>query len=100
MRAKHFCFDNSRTVPRSVVGNVSSNRCESGCKSRGRELDLDRSHTFVEIDYEIISMVIILPSAESFKKVCLFVLLLYVPSQLLWSLRDGQFTYTLFPGQA
>ena len=28
------------------------------------------SHTFVEIDYEIISMVILLPSAESFKKDC------------------------------
>ena len=29
-----------------------------------------RSHTFLEIDYEIISMVILLPSAESFKKDC------------------------------
>ena len=29
-----------------------------------------RSHTFVEIDYEIISMVIFLASAESFKKDC------------------------------
>ena len=29
-----------------------------------------RSHTFVEIDYEIISTVILLPSAESFKKYC------------------------------
>ena len=29
-----------------------------------------RSHTFVEIDYERISMVILLPSAESFKKDC------------------------------
>ena len=29
-----------------------------------------RSHTFVEIDYEIISMVILLPSAESFKDCC------------------------------
>ena len=29
-----------------------------------------RSHTFVEIDSEIISMVILLPSAESFKKDC------------------------------
>ena len=29
-----------------------------------------RSHTFVEIDYEIISNVIFLPSAESFKKDC------------------------------
>ena len=34
------------------------------------------------------------------KIICLFlfVLLLYVPSQQLWSLRDGQFTF--FPGQA
>ena len=29
-----------------------------------------RSHTFVEIDHEIISTVILLPSAESFKKSC------------------------------
>ena len=29
-----------------------------------------RSHTFVEIDHEIISMVVLLPSTESFKKGC------------------------------
>ena len=29
-----------------------------------------RSHTFVEIDHEIISTLILLPSAESFKKGC------------------------------
>ena len=29
---------------------------------------------------------------KDFEFVCLFVLLLYVPSQQLWSLRDGQFT--------
>ena len=29
-----------------------------------------RSHTFVEIDLEIFSTVILLPSAESFKKGC------------------------------
>ena len=29
-----------------------------------------RSHTFVEIDHEIISTVIILPSADPFKKGC------------------------------
>ena len=29
-----------------------------------------RSHTFVEIYHEIISMVILLPSADSFKKGC------------------------------
>ena len=31
---------------------------------------LARSHTFVEIDHEIISMIILLASAESFKKGC------------------------------
>ena len=29
-----------------------------------------RPHTFVEIDHEMISMVILLPSADSFKKGC------------------------------
>ena len=29
-----------------------------------------RSHTFVKIDHEIISTIILLPSAESFKKGC------------------------------
>ena len=33
-------------------------------------LILARSHTFVEIDHEIISTVILLPSADSFKKGC------------------------------
>ena len=32
-----------------------------------------RSHTFVDIDHEIISTVILLPSAESFKKGCFVV---------------------------
>ena len=31
---------------------------------------LARSHTFMEIDHEMISMVILFPSAESFKKCC------------------------------
>ena len=31
---------------------------------------LDRSHTFVEIDHEVISTVILFSSAESFKKGC------------------------------
>ena len=31
---------------------------------------LARAHTFVEIDHEIISTVILLPSADSFKKGC------------------------------
>ena len=29
-----------------------------------------RSHTFVEIDHKIISLVVLLPSADSFKKCC------------------------------
>ena len=33
-------------------------------------LILARSHTFMEIDHEIISTVILLPSADSFKKGC------------------------------
>ena len=31
---------------------------------------LAQSHTFVEIDHEIISTIVLLPSAESFKKGC------------------------------
>ena len=61
---------NGGTGPRSAVGNVSGYRCVSDCKSRGREFDPGRSHTFVEIDHEIISTVILLPSADSFKKGC------------------------------
>ena len=38
------------------------------CRSRGCEFDPARSHTFVEIDHDIIHTVILLPSAESFKK--------------------------------
>ena len=44
---------------------MSGNRCKSDCRSRGREFDPSP-----EIDHEIISMVILLPSAVSFKKGC------------------------------
>ena len=54
----------------SAVGNVSGNRCESDCRSRGREFDPGPVRSFVEIDHEIISTVVLLPSAESFKKGC------------------------------
>ena len=30
---------NPASRPRSAVGNVSGNRCESVCRSRGREFD-------------------------------------------------------------
>ena len=58
----------SCTGPRNAVGNMSGNRCESDCRSRGPIPA--RSHTFVEIDHEIISTVILLHSTESFKKGC------------------------------
>ena len=61
----------SDTGQRSAVGNVSGYRGVSECISRGREFDADPvPYTFVEIDHEIISTVILLPSAESFKKSC------------------------------
>ena len=45
---------------------MSGNRCESLTADPGVVgLIPARSHTFVEIDNEIISMVILLPSAES-----------------------------------
>ena len=47
------------TGPRSPVGNVSGYRCVSDCRSRGREFD-----------HEILSTVILLPSAGLFKKGC------------------------------
>ena len=58
------------TRPRSAVGNVSGYR---GCLTADPGVASSipaRSHTFVEIDHEIISMVILLPSADSFKKGC------------------------------
>ena len=58
------------TGPHSAVGNVSGNRCESDCRSGVASLIPARSHTFVEFDHEIISTVILLLSAESFKKGC------------------------------
>ena len=39
---------------------MSGNRCESCCRSRGREFDPAQPQTFVEVDHEIISMVILL----------------------------------------
>ena len=56
----HLCI----TGRRSAVGNVSGNRCESDCRSRGRELGPGPILSWR------ISMGILLPFAESFKKGC------------------------------
>ena len=61
---------NQALGPHSAVGNMSDCRCVSDCRSRDRELIPSRSHTFVEIDHEIISTVILIPSVESFMKGC------------------------------
>ena len=65
-----FLTINHNTWLRSAVGNVSSYRCESDCRSRGHKFDTVRSNTFVEIDHEIISSVPLLRLAQSFKKGC------------------------------
>ena len=49
-------------TPLDVVLSVTSPTGESSIPAQ--------SHTFMEIDHEIISMVILFPSAESFKKGC------------------------------
>ena len=54
----------------STVGNVSGYRCLSDCNPGVASLIPTLSHTFMEIDHEIISMAILLPSTESFKKCC------------------------------
>ena len=52
----------------AAVGNVSGNRCELTADPGVARSIPARSHTFVAIDHEIISTVILLPSSESFKK--------------------------------
>ena len=66
------CWKSHATAPGRVAQSVT-------CLATDGSLTADpgvassipaRSHTFVEIDHEIISTVILLPSAESFKKAC------------------------------
>ena len=44
---------------------MSDCRYVSDCKLRSREFDHGQSHTFVEIEHELISSAILLPSADS-----------------------------------
>ena len=61
----HFTCDSRR----SAVSIVSDRRYVFDCRSRGCKLIPVRSHTFVEIDHEIISTAILLPSTDS-RRVC------------------------------
>ena len=67
-----YCHDPGRAVPGRVAQSVT-------CLATDAYLTADPgvassipalSYTFVEIDHEIISTVILLPSADSFKKGC------------------------------
>ena len=58
--------------PRSAVGNVAcltTDVCLTAVPGVASSISA-RSHTFLEIDHEIISTVILLPSAKSLKKGC------------------------------
>ena len=57
------------TGPRSAVGNVATDACLTTDPGVASSIPV-RSHTFVEIDHEIISTVILLPSTDLFKKGC------------------------------
>ena len=69
MRKEHSSvLDNAR--PRSAVGNVSGlGACLTAVPGVASLISV-WSHTFVGIDQEMISTVILLPSADSFKKGC------------------------------
>ena len=54
----------------SAVGNFLATDASLTADLGAASLISARSHTFVEIDYEIISVVILLSSPESFKKDC------------------------------
>ena len=65
-----FSYSTQLSMQRSGVSNMSGYRCASDCRSEVASSILAGSHTFVKIDHEIVSTVILLPSAESFKKGC------------------------------
>ena len=61
-----------RSLPGRVVQSVmclATDACLTAIPGVASSISA-RSHTFVEIDHEIISTVILLPSADSFKKGC------------------------------
>ena len=65
---KHY----SRTEPGRVAQSVTCLATDA-CLTADPGVAISipaRSHTFVEIDHEVISTVVLLPSADSFKKGC------------------------------
>ena len=62
------CKGGPGRVAQSVTG-LATDACLTADSGVANSIPA-RSHTFVEIDHEIISTVILLPSADSFKKGC------------------------------
>ena len=66
------CLDIGHTLPGRVAQSVTclaTDTCLTADPGVTSSIPA-RSHTFVETDHEIISTVILLPSADSFKKGC------------------------------
>ena len=66
------CIGNLVKIPGRVAQSVTylaTDACLTAIPGVASSI-LARSHTFVEIDHEIISTVILLPSADSFKNGC------------------------------
>ena len=70
---KHsFTIEGKQTKPGRVAQSVTclaTDACLTADPGVASSIPV-RSHTFVEIDHEMISTVILLPSADSFKKGC------------------------------
>ena len=59
----------NRSTPMQSVTCLATDACLTAYPGVASSIPV-RSHTFVEIDHEMISTIILLPSADSFKKGC------------------------------
>ena len=68
----HFWDTQNKSLPGRIAQSVTCLATDAGLTADpGVASSIPaRSYTFVEIDHEIISTVILLPSADSFKKGC------------------------------
>ena len=69
LNRSHFDVNYLTYIPGRVAQSVTSDAKLTADPGVASSIPV-RSHTFVEIDHEIISTVILLPSAESFMKGC------------------------------
>ena len=72
LTGNHFILDTIKYLPGCLAQSVAclaTDACLTAIPGVASSIPA-QSHTFVEIDHEIISTVILLPSAELFKKGC------------------------------